>query len=191
LKVYDYVIEIVLEYTDAGKNHQGFGFNSFYGYDFGLLYGIFGADILAYLLDQAWVPAATVAPFRPLLFLKRLSVLEQTAKDLRDGAKTPIWLSETAHYFRPGMGASLKCFNEEAHRPPLDRILGAFRRFGEEGLSLRMEDKGPKAYIHIFDPHGYDGGPEVEAFVAGRTSTPEERALDESPQPPPVGQWES
>jgi hypothetical protein len=141
-----------------------------------LIYGVFGVDTLAYLFDQSWVPATTVNPFRPGLYLKRLSVLERTASELKDGARTPVWLPETAQYFRPGMGPSLECFKDKEHRLLLDHSLRELREFGELGLSLAKEDREPSVEIGVYDPyHSYYDDPAIQAFVAGRTSTESER----------------
>jgi hypothetical protein len=130
-----------------------------------LLYGMFGADVLAYLFDQAWVPATTVDPFRPGLFLERLCVLERATKELKDGAKTPVRLPETTPYFRPGMGPELNGFSEEKHLLLLDYSLRELRDFGELGLSLHAENEKLRVYIHIWQPIEFDD-PEIEAFAA-------------------------
>jgi hypothetical protein len=98
-----------------------------------LLYGVFGLDIIGYLFNRSWVPATTIDPFRPDVFLERLSVLEQAAADLTDGWKTPVKLPETTAYFRPGMGPKLSRFSEERHRLLLDYSLRELRAFGELG----------------------------------------------------------
>jgi hypothetical protein len=134
-----------------------------------LLYGVFEADIIAYLFDQAWVPATTVVPFRPRLFLKRLSVLERVVDKLKDGAKTPIWLPETDHYLRPGMGPKLNRFSAKHHGLLLKWSLRELRAFGEVGLTLPTEPEAPRVEISILNPVGLDDS-EVSPFVAGRTS---------------------
>jgi hypothetical protein len=160
------------EYKVARENGY---VGSFENCVFRLLYGVFGADILAYLFDQEWVPDTTVDPFRPTLFLERLSVLERATKKLEDGAKTPVVTPETAAYFRPGMGPRLKCFREEKHRLLLDYSLRELRDFGELGLSLQAKNEKLSVWIHIFDP--YDAiteDPEFTAFVAGPNETASE-----------------
>jgi hypothetical protein len=136
---------------------------------FRLLYGVFEADIIAYLFDQAWVPATTVVPFRPRLFLNRLSVLERVVDKLKDGARTPIWLEETNPFLRPGMGPKLKCFRDRHHRLLLKCSFRELRAFGEVGLTLPREAVAPRVEISIWNPYGLDDS-EVSPFVAGRTS---------------------
>jgi hypothetical protein len=140
-----------------------------------LLYAIFGADIIAYLFDQAWVPATTVVPFRPRLFLKRLSVLELAVDKLRDGAKMPIWLAETDHYLRPGMGPRLNRFSAKYHGLLLKWSLRELRAFGEFGLTLSTKTRPPRVEISILNSVDLDD-PEVSPFVAGRTSKDREPA---------------
>jgi hypothetical protein len=138
---------------------------SFHNCVFKLLYGAFGLDIIAYLFDQAWVPTTIIDPFRPGLFLERLSVLERATKELKDGAKTPVRLPETAPYLRPGMGPELNGFSEEKHRLLLDYSLRELRDFGELGLSLQAENEKLSVRIHIWQPHEFDD-PDIETFAA-------------------------
>jgi hypothetical protein len=134
---------------------------SFHNCVFELLFGIFGMDIIAYLFNQGWVPETTVNPFRPLPFLKRLSVPEEAARKLKDHAKTPVTLPETAPYLVPGMGPDLECFREKQHRLLLECSLRELRGFGELALSRRRQEQ--TVFIQIYDPYGFDD-PECQAF---------------------------
>jgi hypothetical protein len=115
----------------------------------GLLYGVFGIDILAFLFDQAWFPGALATPFRVQLFLERLSVLERALGELKDGTKTPVLLPETAHYIDDRMGPKLTHFEEKKHRLLLSASLRELRDFGELGLSLQGKDKPLTVTIHM------------------------------------------
>jgi hypothetical protein len=118
-----------------------------------LLYGILGVDIIKFLFDQASAPHTTVDPFRPKLFLERLSVLERVANRLKDGSKTPVRLPETAPYVQSGMGPRLERFSEEQHRLLLDYSLRELRDFGELGLLYQSRSKKVTVEIHIYTPH--------------------------------------
>ncbi len=136
---------------------------SFHNCVFRLLYGVFGADIIAYLFNQAWIPVTTIDPFDPALFLKRLNVLENAARVLKDRAKTPVLLPETAPYVAAGMGPELPCFNEKQHRLLLDSSLRELRGFGELGFSCAWRRDKQTVFIYISTPHEFDD-PEVDAF---------------------------
>ena len=85
---------------------------SYHNCVFRLLYAVFGLDIIAYLFNQTWVPDTTIDPFRPGLFLERLSVLERATKELVDGAETPVRLPGTAVYFGPDIGPTLRLYSD-------------------------------------------------------------------------------
>jgi hypothetical protein len=143
---------------------------SFQNCVFSLLYGLFSADILAFLFDRAWVPAATINPFRPEPFLHRLAALERAAKKLKDGARTPVRLPETVAYIRAGMGPELNQFSERKHRLLLESSLRELRNFGELGLSLQQqggEKQTVDIQITIFEG---DYDPEILAFAELRTN---------------------
>lgn len=137
---------------------------------FKLLYGVFGLDIIEYLFNQSWVPSTTIDPFRPELFLERLSVLEQAATELKDGAKTPVKPPTTAPYFRPGMGPELNSFSEENHRLLLDYSLRELRDFGELALSVQTEEAKLSVDIQIYTPREFHD-PEIMAFAVGPKET--------------------
>lgn len=120
---------------------------------FSLLYGLFGIDVIAFLFDQAWVPAKDIVSFSPESFLDRLSVLERFSKKLKDGDKTPVRLQEARAYIRPGMGPQLKCFREDLHRLLLDNSLLELREFGELGVSLQRAGEEPNVAINIYHPY--------------------------------------
>jgi hypothetical protein len=136
---------------------------------FNLVYGVFGVDFIAYLFDQPWVPATTVNPFRPKLFLNRLSALERATRQLKDGSRTPLSLPETARYVQSGMGHRLRRFSEEKHRLLLEYSLRELRDFGELGLSVPPTNKKLSADISIYAPHGYDQ--EILRFASKENKT--------------------
>jgi hypothetical protein len=143
----------------GGTAAKEFGYlNTFLNCAFNLLHNVFGADVVAYLFDKEWIPTVkpvrtvvfpstlvpppygtmwrtVVKPFRPALFLERLTVLDTTIKQLRDEAITPILLPETAPYRRGDGGITLKQFREKHHRLALDFSLSELRGFGELGRS--------------------------------------------------------
>lgn len=145
---------------------------SFHNCVFELLFGIFGVDIIAYLFDQPWVPATTVDPFRPLSFLERLGVLEEAAREFKDGAKTPVTLLKTARYLAPGMGKDLECFREKHHRLLLEYSLRELRGFGELAYARRWRGQEQTVSISIYDPDGFDD-PECDAFMMDPTGLAE------------------
>ncbi len=136
---------------------------SFHNCVFELLYGVFGADVIAYLFNQGWVPETTIAPFHPGSFLKRLSVLEETVRELKDGEKTPIHLPETTPYMVAGMGPELRCFREKKHRLLLDYSLRELRGFGDLACSRNWRGEKQIVYIQIYAPYGFND-PECRAF---------------------------
>jgi hypothetical protein len=128
--------------------------------DLRLLHHLFGADIVGYLFDKTWIPiakpvptiyfprefipsdakfgetlGAVVRPFRPELFLARLSVFERNFRQLKDGAITPISLPELTAYLRGDGGTRLQRFIDDEHRLRLEISLSELRDFGELGLS--------------------------------------------------------
>jgi hypothetical protein len=139
-----------------------------------LLWGVFGVDIIAYLFDQEWVPITKIEPFRPSLFLKRLSVLERIAKNLKDGVKTPVWSPETAPYFRPDLGPTLKYFREKHHRLLLECSLRELRAFGEFGQTLRTAIDEPRVDIYMWEPRNFDDAEVKELVLVG---LPKRRSL--------------
>ena len=137
--------------------------SSFHNCAFRLLYGVFGADVIAYLFNQAWVGFSIVDPFRPRMFLDRLSVLEQASRGLKDGATTPISLPDIVPYVVAGMGPQLKCFREKQHGLLLDYSLRELRGFGELGLSRQWKREVQTVCIHLHAPYGLHD-PECQAF---------------------------
>jgi hypothetical protein len=116
LKYQDYSL-VELFWKRSDKQHKiarenGY-LGSYHNCAFTLLYGAFGADIIAYLFNRKWVPSTTVDPFLAGDFLQRLSVLEGAATGLKDGAETPVRLPETAPYSISGMGPELEFFREK------------------------------------------------------------------------------
>lgn len=126
---------------------------SYHNCVFHMLYEIFGVDIIAYLFNQAWIPSTTINPFRPGVFLERLAVLETAVRELKDGAKTPLALRETADYFISGIGPEMEFFSETEHRVVLTYSLRELRGFSELGLSLERRGQKPKVHINIYDPY--------------------------------------
>lgn len=138
---------------------------SFHNCAFRLLYAVFGVDVIAYLFNQAWVPETTIDPFRPSLFLERLYILEQAVRGLKNKAKTPVHLQETAPYVAAGMGPELECFSEERHRLLLDFSLRELRGFGELGAARQWREKKQSVSIQIWEPGGFND-PECNEFMA-------------------------
>jgi hypothetical protein len=125
-----------------GAAAKEFGYlDTFLNCALNLLHNVFGADVIAYLFDKEWIPTVkpvrtvvfptfmqpyatmsrtVVEPFRPALFLERLTVLETTIKQLRDEAITPILLPEMAAYRRGDGGITFRQFREKYHRLALD-----------------------------------------------------------------------
>jgi len=132
-----------------------------------LLYGIFAADILKFIFDEDWIPETTIDPFQPERFLERLSVLELAAKKLKDRAKTPVQLPETASCVRFGMGPELKCFSEDKHRALLNYSLRELREFGELALSFQPTNENLTVDINLCPPYGH--GPKIMRFAARKT----------------------
>ena len=126
---------------------------SYHNCVFELLYGVFGVDIIGYLFDRPWVPRATINPFRPGLFLRRLSVLEQAVTGIPDRTRTPLPLLRGNEYFCPGMGPRLMRFKDKKHRTLLLYSLGELRSFGELGRSLRLANRKPSVHINIWSPY--------------------------------------
>jgi hypothetical protein len=150
--------------SDDYKTARDNGYvGSFHNCAFRLLYGIFGVDIIGYLFNQGWVPLTTIDPFRPDLFLQRLIVLEQAARELKDGAKTPVCLPETAPYAVTGMGPELLRFSETEHRVLLDYSLRELRGFGELGASRQWGGGDQTVSIQIYGLCGFDD-PECQSF---------------------------
>jgi hypothetical protein len=158
------------EYSLAKENgYVGSGHNCV----FKLLYGVYGADIIAYLFDQPWVPATTINPFRAEPFLDRLSVLEAAAKRLKDGWSTPLSLRETLPCVKAGMGLRLRRFREKKHRLLLNYSLRELRDFGELGVSLAEAGKKPSVDISIYT--GYDYDSEILRFASTEDEIPDQK----------------
>jgi hypothetical protein len=158
------LIELLLGRTEHKLARETGYVGSCHNCVFSLLYGIFRADILAFLFDQDWIPNITVDPFRPQLFLERLSILKRAAKSLTDGNEITAELRDIKDYVRPGMGSKLNHFNETRHRLLLDYSLRELQGFGELGLSLQAKTESVSVNIHIVSPD-YDYDEEILRFA--------------------------
>jgi hypothetical protein len=85
---------------------------------------------------------------------ERLSILERAAKELKDGATTPVPVPAAAEYVQQGMGPELESFKEKDHRFLIQASLREIRAFGELGRSVRGAKQDMSVDIHILTNQG-------------------------------------
>jgi hypothetical protein len=131
---------------------------------FSVLYEIFGADVIAFLFNQSWIPNKIVDPFFPGQFLDRLAVLESALGKLKEGDALPVLVQQTESHQWPGTSPTPSLFLDGKQGLLARHSLHQLRDFGELGVRLQRTRHNPTVDINIFSSGGY--ADEIMAFVA-------------------------